>query len=115
MVEGILKNWYFIFVVLGTFLAQMLLTHYAPGLTRTTELSRTEWGACIVVGTTPLLISFLLKLLPAKLTENVKIDKLVDENKDMSDNRILAGYQKASAAKIGDITTKDAKGQDDNF
>jgi hypothetical protein len=29
-----------------------------------TRLSRSEWGGCIVIGATPLIISFILKLTP---------------------------------------------------
>jgi len=66
--EGIHRNFYFIAVVLGTFFGQFVLTHYFPGLTRTTSLTKQEWGGCIFVGATPLAISALLKLTPESWT-----------------------------------------------
>lgn len=107
-------NLYFILVVVGTFLVQVVITQYASGLTRTTPLTRTEWGACIVVGATPLLVAVLLKLAPEAWTERVRLDRLVDEGKDVSGNAVLAGYEKASQQKIGDIAAKNAAA-DGNF
>jgi len=63
--ESILThNFYFNIVVIGTFAGQILMCEFMPGITRTVPLSRGEWGACIAVGATPLLISMMLKLTP---------------------------------------------------
>lgn len=52
------------------------------------------------MGSTPLLISVLLKLSPESWLEKVKVDKFIDENKDMSNNKILDKYDKGSKMKI---------------
>jgi hypothetical protein len=59
---------------------------------RATSLSTSEWGVCIALGASTLLISVLLKLSPESWLAKVKFDKYIDENKDMSDNKVLAKY-----------------------
>jgi len=72
-----------------------------PGLTRTTSISRTEWGTCMAIGTTPLLIAPLLKLTPEKWLQKMKLDKMVDENRNVDDNKLLKAYNKTADIKVG--------------
>lgn len=90
--ENIFGNLYFIVVVTGTFVLQVALTHYLPGITRTTSLTKSEWGGCIVIGASPLLISVLLKLTPEKWLTKVNVNRLVDENKVVENKGILKMY-----------------------
>lgn len=99
--EGITGNFYFLAVVLGTFFGQILLVHWFKGITRTTSISKAEWGTCIVIGSSSLLIAFLLKLTPDKLLDKLKMDKLVDENKNMDDNKALQMFDKVANTKVG--------------
>lgn len=98
--ERMHRNFYFILVVLGTGFGQVLLTHYFPGLTRTTSLTKPEWGGCIAVGATPLGISALLKLTPERWLEKVKVEKLIDENRKTEDTGILKLYNKAKDTDV---------------
>jgi len=63
-----------------------------PIFIRATSLTNSEWGVCIALGASPLLVSILLKLTPESWLSKVKLDKIVDENRDMSDNAILKKY-----------------------
>lgn len=45
-----------------------------------TILERSEWGACMVAGSTVLLVSGLLKLTGKKLLEKIPFSRFVDEN-----------------------------------
>jgi len=69
-------------------------------IVKATTLTTSEWGGCIVIGSTPLLISALLKLSPESWLAKVKLDKFIDESKDMSSNAILDKYEKGSKMKI---------------
>jgi hypothetical protein len=52
------------------------------------SLSKGEWGACIAAGSTPLIISFILKLTPQAWVDLVPTDRLVDED-HKADNKVL--------------------------
>jgi P-type Ca2+ transporter type 2B len=62
--EKFLHNNYFLLVVLGTFAVQILICTYFGGIVGTVQMSKGEWGACIAVGSTNLLIGAILKLTP---------------------------------------------------
>lgn len=62
--EKFLHNNYFLLVLFGTFAAQILMCQWFPSITGTEQLSKGEWGACIAVGSTNLLIGAILKLTP---------------------------------------------------
>jgi len=57
-------NFYFLAIVLGTFALQIIFNYFFPELINVVRLTKSEWGACIVAGSSPLLISFILKLTP---------------------------------------------------
>jgi len=65
--EAPFHNIYFLVVVAGTTAAQVLMCECFGTLTGTVPMSRSEWGACIAVGATPLLISAALKITPVHL------------------------------------------------
>lgn len=64
--EAPLHNGYFLVVVAGTVLVQVALCQLCSALAGTVPLGKSEWGACVVVGATPLLVSLLLKLTDIK-------------------------------------------------
>jgi hypothetical protein len=76
------------------------MCQYLPSLTRTVPLSRSEWGACVAVGATPLLISAILKLLPVSVTEKLNASKFVDED-HAATSKILDKYENVAAAAAG--------------
>lgn len=76
-------NAYFLLVLLGEFGLQFLWTAGLPGLTRTHSLTNKEWGACLVLGATPLLAAALLKCTPERWVARFKV-KIVDESTELS-------------------------------
>ena len=77
------------------------------------SLNLQELGSCIVLGATTLLVSFIVKLTPDRLLDTIANNKVLDENKDMSDNKMLDRYNKVAEQKIevGVPSTK----KDDDF
>jgi len=55
----------------------------------------------MAIGTTPLLIAPLLKLTPEKWLQKMKLDKMVDENRNVDDNKLLKAYNKTADIKVG--------------
>lgn len=95
--ENLFHNWYFLFVVVGTFSTQILSSHYFPGFTGTVPMTRGEWGACIAVGSTVFIAAALLKLTPEAWVEKVPTGALVDEDKHMK-NKVLDAYNQVTQA-----------------
>lgn len=58
-------------------------------------MSKSEWGACIVVGSTPLLISFILKWTPVSWVEKIPSGKLINEDAK-TENKVLNAYKNAT-------------------
>ena len=106
-------NLYFLLVVGGTFTVQILALKWFPALTRQTVISRTEWGSCLVIGFTPLLIAPLLKMTPESWLAKLRLDKVVDENRNVDDNKILQAYNKTANIKVGEDEAESK--EDDDF
>jgi len=64
-------------------------------------MSRSEWGACIATGSTPLLISFLVKLTPAAWVDKFSNKSLIDEDRNAENNPVYKIYSRATE-KDGD-------------
>jgi magnesium-transporting ATPase (P-type) len=78
--ESMFHNWYFIFFFCLIGGVQFAGTQYFSLIFRTVPLSRTEWGSCIVVGSTNLLWAALLKVLPERWFKRLEGAKLIDED-----------------------------------
>lgn len=79
------RNYYFwaaIFFVCGF---QFVIVQVLFLFTRTTPLNKSEWGACIVTGTTVLPIAFLLKRTPKALLNKIPMSTFIDEDKEIED------------------------------
>lgn len=108
VVESILDknhNPFFLIIVLGIFLIQVYGCNTFPGITRTVPIGTSEWGGCIVIGSTPILISFLLKLTPESWLDRMGVDKYVDEKKNMAGadgiaGKILTNYDNVKDAGV---------------
>ena len=68
-------------------------------MTDYTKLTKSEWGACIVAGSSPLLISLILKVTPARWVELVPTSKFVNEDHSPKDNKVLSAWNKLNADK----------------
>lgn len=78
--ESFFHNWFFLIIFAGTLAMQYLLVNVFSGLTRTVPLGKSEWGACMAVGTTPILISALLKLTPERWVSKIPLGNILDED-----------------------------------
>jgi len=69
-------NIFFIIILIGVFVTQICLVQYFPVLIRAIPMSsRSEWGGCIAIGATELLIALLLKYTPQKWVEALPTDR----------------------------------------
>jgi len=85
-------NWYFLAVLFGEFAFQFL---FPSPMIRTTTLSKREWGACLMLGATALIMSVLLKCTPERWLEKFRGGPcgIVDESKAVK-NAITDAYTK---------------------
>jgi len=61
---------------------------------RTVPLTRGEWGSCIVVGSTVLLWSALLKLTPDSLLTKLASNRFINEDEELK-SKLLDGIASA--------------------
>ena len=112
--EGLTDNLAFIAVSVFTFFVQICMVLKVPYLVRAHEISKSEWGSCIAVGATTLLVGPILKkLLQFGSGKMAFMYKFFDENKELKNNKILNAYDKIANAKIGEDEVK--KGEKDDF
>lgn len=100
-------NWYFIIVLCGEFAFQFF---FPSTMIQTRPLDKREWGACLMVGATPLLISVLLKCTPTKWLSKLEGGPcgIVDEKKAV-ENRLTRGFDALAARQVG------GAGDDDGY
>lgn len=112
--EAMFHNWYFIlfFLIIGG--VQFVGTQYFSFIFRTIPLDRTEWGSCIVVGSTVLIQGAVLKLLPESWFSRLNTSKLVNEDEE-NDNTILKKMheQKKPVAQTPDEEAEEGEEGDD--
>jgi Ca2+ transporting ATPase len=90
-------NAYFLLVLGGTAAAQVCLVQLFPSLCSVTSLSRGEWGACLVIGATPLLGGLILKLTPDTWPQKITCGRLPNED-DAVDHAALKAWNATQAA-----------------
>ena len=100
--EAFFHNPFFLLVVLGTFAAQVAMCTFLPNLTQTTPLTKGEWGACIAVGATTLVVAAALKLTPEAWVARVPTGKMVDEDTEMHTGVVSKWQGATGAAPQGD-------------
>jgi len=67
---------------------QFVLVQYLYMFTRTTSLTRSEWGACIVAGGMVIPIAALLKLTGKGVLKKIPFTKFIDEDKHVEDGLV---------------------------
>ena len=93
-------NWYFLLVLAGEFAVQFACTGLTPGMTRTCSMTREEWGACLMLGSTALLASALLKCTPRRWVDKFKVG-LVDEERVVEETGLLKRFNDVSSMSVG--------------
>lgn len=61
------------------------MVQWFGGITRTTALTRSEWGACITTGATVLFFAWAIKFTPKGLLKKIPFTKFVDEDATTKD------------------------------
>jgi magnesium-transporting ATPase (P-type) len=84
--ESFFHNLYFIGIFVLIALVQFVQINYFYGLTQTVPLQRSEWGSCIAVGSTTLLVSAIIKLLPDEFLEKLPFIQKGNEDEKMESN-----------------------------
>lgn len=67
-----------------------------------------------MIGFTPLFIAPLLKATPESWLSKLRLDKVVDENKNVDDNKILQAYNKTANIKVN-VGEEEEQKEDDDF
>merc|ERR1719223_338845 len=78
-------NWQFWFTIIFITVIQILAVQWFHAFTRTTPLTREEWGACIIAGSTVLLVAPMLKLTGSAVLKRIPFTKFIDEDREMED------------------------------
>ena len=73
-------NGYFWFIVIFVSVMQVLMVQVFYVFTRTTPLSRGEWGACTLVGSSVIFVSLLLKKTGSRVLRYIPFTKFIDED-----------------------------------
>jgi magnesium-transporting ATPase (P-type) len=98
--ESFFHNSYFLFFFVFIFVIQFVQCQYSPfnDITNTVPLERSEWGSCIAVGSTSLLISAAIKLIPDEVLSKLPLIHKGDEDKAVS-SKMLDKFNSATTGK----------------
>jgi Ca2+-transporting ATPase len=96
--NGLIQNWVFLIVITVIICLQVFFVELCGSLANTTPLTGKQHAFCILIGSSTLLVSVLLKLLPNKLTS--KLPHLVNENQNVADDKLMAAFNKQANAKV---------------
>lgn len=101
--ERFFHNPWFIAVIIIVCVVQVLQIEWFGWLTRTTPMKMSEWGGCVVVGMTSLLISAILKMTPHGMLKLIPFQEYVNEDEVVTNEYIdvaLTGdFDKLAGAK----------------
>lgn len=89
--EAPFHNYYFLAVAVGTVAVQVALCQLCPTLAGATPLGRSEWGACVAVGATPLVIALLLKLTP--LSWVGRLGRILPDEDQATESKLLKTWE----------------------
>jgi len=119
--ESFFHNWYFIGLFTLIAVVQFGQTNYFYDMSQTVPLSKSEWGSCIAVGSTSLIISAIIKLLPDDLLEKLPLIKKGEaiEDEEMTNTYLekakskMAGSEATGSA--AELKNKSNDGDDDIY
>merc|ERR1719453_209902 len=110
-------NWWFIGIIIAICAIQYVQINFFSTLTRTVELSVSEWGGCVILGSTTLLVSLLLKTTPGYWLKSIPYDSFIDEDKEETNEYVEIALSKDPTAYLGSKKDDDynAIDQDENW
>ena len=103
----LISNWMFLVVMAVIITLQVLLVQVFNQFAQTAPLTGKQHAYCIMIGSTSLLISLILKLLPASL--NSKIPRLVDENQEPKDDKLMSAFNNQAKARVSQASSRDSQ------
>lgn len=77
-------NIWFWFIIAFTCGVQYLMVDWFYFLSRTKAIRKSEWGACIIAGSTVLVIAWIIKFIPDRFIAMIPFTKFIDENEKVS-------------------------------
>jgi len=119
--ECFFHNWYFIGLFTLIAVVQFCQVNYLSDITQTVSLSRSEWGSCIAVGSTNLVISAIIKLLPDEMLQKLPLITRGEsiEDQEMSNKYLDKAKEKMAGAEgtggAIELKNKSNDGDDDNY
>lgn len=88
--NGLISNWVFLLVISVIITIQFFLVEVAHQFAQTTPLTGQQHAYCILVASTVLVFSAVLKALPPQLTS--KIPTFVNENQQPKDDGLMKAF-----------------------
>lgn len=73
-------NFWFWFVIGVVCFLQYIMVDWFSFTSHTHPIRRSEWGACIIAGSTVIVIAWVVKYIPDRWLKKVPFTKFVDEN-----------------------------------
>lgn len=95
---GLITNWVFLVVMTVIILLQVFFVQFCGKLANTAPLTGKQHAFCILMGSTTLLVSAILKLLPTQWSS--KLPHFVNENNQVEDDKLMAAFNKQAKAKV---------------
>ena len=105
--EHIFNNFFFMGVFAAIVAVQFVLVQYGGLTTNCVELDGRQFAYCVLVGSSALIVSALIKVLPDRFDN--KLPKVVDEDSKGADNKIMRFYNAQANAKASDMIPKKAQ------
>lgn len=96
--EHILDNFFFIVIFAGTIAVQYLMINYTGRMARCAHLTGEQHAFCILIGSTSLIASLVLKLLPESLSK--RFPRLINERANLDNDPIVKAYKAQADAKV---------------
>lgn len=100
--RNITKNFFFLIVFFGSFGVQYMLVQWGGIIARTSGLTSQQFAFCVIVGSTSLVASYMIKKLPNIITDRL-VPKIDDAKIQEDTSAIMKMYNKQANAKVTDM------------
>jgi hypothetical protein len=100
---------WFIAIIIAICVIQYIQVNWFSLITRTKSLDVGQWGGCVIIGSTTLLISLLLKTTPGYMLKFIPFQEFVDEDRAETNEYVEMALSKDPAKMMG------GKGDDDAY
>jgi hypothetical protein len=98
--ERFFHNWIFLAIFFGIAAGQVVLVNVFPELINVVGLTRSEWGACITIGSLVLIIAFILKFTPSKWVEFLDVKAIGVDEDNAEANPLATQIANATTGKL---------------